>query len=244
MGRRTAPNQAGPSPSGGPDPEKVGDRDVKAHFKKTGYSWRRCRRSVKSRRCAEGFAKAKDIQTALKKWDDEDKISLFYFDESGFSTASSVPYAWQPKGQTLEIPCFHSQRLNVLGFVSRDSRSFFHTVEGRVKTEQVAGAFDLFAAHYGDGYAVHKKPCVVIIDNASMHTSRAFLARRDDWMAQGVVLHYLPPYSPELNLIEIVWRKIKYEWLPLSCYASYGTLKQAVLDILSKFGDEYRVTFV
>ncbi|WP_156829871.1 transposase [Methylovulum miyakonense] len=61
---------------------------------------------------------------------------------------------------------------------------------------------------------------------------------------KGVVLHYLPPYSPELNLIEIVWRKIKYEWLPLSCYASYGTLKQAVLDILSKFGDEYRVTFV
>ncbi|WP_156829872.1 transposase [Methylovulum miyakonense] len=65
-----------------------------------------------------------------EKWDDEDKISLFYFDESGFSTASSVPYAWQPKGRTLEIPCFHSQRLNVLGFVSRDSRSFFPTVEG------------------------------------------------------------------------------------------------------------------
>ncbi len=95
------------------------------------------------------FARAQDIQAAMKRWEDGDKISLYYFDESGFSTASSVPYAWQPKGQTLEIPCFHSKRLNVLGFVSRDNRSFFHTVEGSVKTEQVAAAFDLFAAHLG-----------------------------------------------------------------------------------------------
>jgi hypothetical protein len=49
----------------------------------------------------------------MKTLEDAQKINLFYFDESGFTTASSVPYAWHPKGQSLEIPCFHSKRLNV-----------------------------------------------------------------------------------------------------------------------------------
>jgi transposase len=31
-----------------------------------------------------------------------------------------------------------------------------------------------------------------------------------------LIIKYLPPYSPELNLIEILWRRIKYTWLPFS----------------------------
>jgi transposase len=27
-----------------------------------------------------------------------------------------------------------------------------------------------------------------------------------------MVLFYLPPHSPELNLIEIVWKHAKYHW--------------------------------
>jgi transposase len=50
--------------------------------------------------------------------------------------------------------------------------------------------------------------------------------------------------SPELNLIEILWKKIKYEWLPLDCCLSYDSLKKAVFDVLSRFGNEYQITFV
>ncbi|MFI3197268.1 MAG: transposase [Methylococcaceae bacterium] len=28
---------------------------------------------------------------------------------------------------------------------------------------------------------------------------------------------HIAPYSPDLNIIEIVWRKIKYEWMPIPC---------------------------
>ena len=38
---------------------------------------------------------------------------------------------------------------------------------------------------------------------------------------------YLPPYSPELNLIEILWRRIKYTWLPFSAYACLNALSEA-----------------
>ena len=73
------------------------------------------------------------------------------------------------------------------------------------------------------------------------HTRRAFLDRVDGWVACGVVAHYLPPYCPELNPIEILWRKIKHDWLPLSCYAN---LKNAVLEILGGFGIKYQISFV
>lgn len=179
----------------------------------------------------------------MKEMESNNEIKLFYFDESGFTTASSVPYAWQPKGQTLEIDCFHSKRLNILGFMNRKNELYFQAVEGKVNTETVIAAFDRFTARYALEYAEHKKPGIVILDNASTHTSTAFLAKRDDWAACGVGLHYLPTYSPELNLIEILWRNVKYQWLPLSSYLSYENLKKSVLDVLSGFGSEYLITF-
>lgn len=85
---------------------------------------------------------------------------------------------------------------------------------------------------------------MVTLDNAPWPTSRAFRERIDSWGAQGVILHYLPPYCPELNLIEILWRKIKYDWLPLCCYTRYDNLKNAVLEVLSGVGSKYQISFV
>lgn len=166
-------------------------------------------------------------------------MDLFYFDGSGFCTLPSMPYAWQPVGTTLELPAFPSQRLNVLGCLSKDQRAFFHTLEGTVGSAQIADALDRFAAWRG-----HTKPGVVILDNAPWHTSHAIRERQDSWAAQGILLHYLPRYSPELNLIEGLWRKIKYDWLPLSCYESFASLKKALLSVLDGVGSECQITFL
>jgi transposase len=53
----------------------------------------------------------------------------------------------------------------------------------------------------------------------------------------------LPTYSPKLNSIEILWRKIKYDWLPFSAYLSFGKLQEAVEHILKGFGSEYTINF-
>ena len=51
------------------------------------------------------------------------------------------------------------------------------------------------------------------------------------------------PYSPQLNLIEILWRFMTYTWLPFSAYTSFASLCQAVEQILKQFGTEYRIDF-
>lgn len=180
----------------------------------------------------------------LQQLDDEGQINLYYFDESGFCLTPVVPYGWQPVGETFRIPCQRSQRLNVLGFMSRQNNLFYHTTEGRVTADTVIAAFDEFAEqYYFSEFKQTKKPCLIPLDNASMHRSKAFTDRIEHWLVRGVCLHFIPPYSPELNLIEILWRKVKYEWLPMGAYQSYSIMKETVLDVLNSVGRKFRITF-
>ena len=87
------------------------------------------------------------------------------------------------------------------------------------------------------------KKTVVVLDNASIHTSEAFEERLPFWKKHGLILKYLPPYSPELNLIEILWRHIKYRWLPFSAYQCLNALIEALENILSNVGSKYQITF-
>jgi len=84
---------------------------------------------------------------------------------------------------------------------------------------------------------------VVVVDNASIHRSEAFEDRMPYWKQHGLIIKYLSPYSPELNLIEILWRRIKYTWLPFSAYACLNALSEALEAILSHVGSEYQITF-
>ena len=151
-----------------------------------------------------------------------------------------MPYGWSPAGQPLELPAFsHSRRLNVLGFLSRHGKLVYHTTTETVTTPVVIEAFDLLLEQ--------KSPeafTIVVLDNASMHRSASFQRKELEWRAQRLYVIFLPPYSPELNLIEILWRKIKYEWLPVSAYQTFQSLTGHVLKVLSNYGTECVINFV
>jgi hypothetical protein len=75
--------------------------------------------------------------------------------------------------------------------------------EQSVDTSVVIACFEAFSKTL-------KKKTVVVMDNASVHTSEEFEECLSQWKKQGLIIKYLPPYSPELNLIEILWRNITY----------------------------------
>lgn len=87
------------------------------------------------------------------------------------------------------------------------------------------------------------KPTWVILDNAAQHTSKTFKIQSKTWEKAGLFLKYLPPYSPELNLIEILWRFIKYRWLPFSAYLNVAHLKYELETILKQLGIKYQIDF-
>jgi len=72
-------------------------------------------------------------------------------------------------------------------------------------------------------------PTVLLLDRASIHTAGEVMQHRAQWRERGLLLVHLPPYSPELNLMEGKWRKLKYHDLPHRHQSSKQELRQAVL---------------
>lgn len=209
---------------------------LKTLCKRAGLSWKRIRKSLKSKRDPTLFERSRKQLESLIEQAKRDQIDLFYFDESGFTLEPCVPYAWQAMGETLEISTAKSQRLNVLGFVNRDCQFDSIVVEGSVNSAVVVACIDQFVETL-------KRPTVLILDNAPTHRSEEFNENIERWKQRGLTIQPIAPYSPELNIIEIVWRKIKYEWLPFSAYESYENLKNELFNVLAGIGTDFKIKF-
>ena len=212
---------------------------IKRWLKERHWVWKRCRRSLKAKQEPAAFEEGQRVLNALQAKETAGEIDLFYLDESGFSADGCIPYAWQQQGKTLALPANTTGRVNVVGLVSGQGESYFHTVETTVTSSVVAEAMaDFIQSRPSD------KLTVVIMDNAPVHR-KAERENQAAWLLGRVWVWFLPPYSPELNLIEILWKKIKYEWLPWEAYASFQALRNALQEIFRNYGTElkYQVNF-
>ena len=198
--------------------------------------WKRVRRSLKAKRDPDLFERSR-LELALLSMQARDElIDLRYFDQSGFTLEPSVPYAWQTIGTTIELPCSKSKRLNVLGLMGKDCSFQSWVFDSSINSSVVVAFFDQLAESIN-------RPMAVVIDNASIHTSGEFTENIEKWANKGLVIVKIPPYSPELNLIEILWRKIKYEWMPFSAYQSFQNLQECLFEILANIGKSYTIEF-
>jgi transposase len=198
--------------------------------------WKRMRKSAKSQRDEAAFREAQAELQEFQEAHRDGELDLYYFDEAGFSLQPSIPYGWQPKDETQEIPSRRSQQVNVLGFLSLSCSFVPFTVEGTIDTDVVIVCFEAFSKQL-------ERMTIVVIDNASSHTSKRFEACCEEWEERGLFLYFLPPHCPELNLIEILWRMMKYHWLPLSAYESFQCLVKHVHELLAQVGSRYTIAF-
>ena len=164
-------------------------------------------------------------------------IALYYGDESGFCLTSALPYGWQFPGEQVAAPPRHGQRFNVLGFCNATTNDLHAAArEGSLDTAFVVDTPDAWAA-------TRTCPTVPVPDNATIHHAAAFQARLAAWEDRDVYVFYLPAYSPHLNKIETLRRKVKYEWLRPEAYRDFKPLKTAVWHILDRVGRQYTIQF-
>ncbi len=215
----------------------VSVKTLKRLAKKCDLVWKRVRKSVRPKRNKKESGQAKKEIGELKKQQKNGDTDIYYSDESGFDPEPTVPYAWQPKGETIEIPSFKGSRINVPGFLNTENNDFFcFTWECSVDTDVAVACFDRFSEEI-------TKETYVIPDNAPCHTSGEFLENIEKWEEKGLFLIYLPAYSPELNLIEILRRFIKYTWLSFPAYTSQENLVKELNKVLAGIGSEYVIDF-
>jgi transposase len=217
--------------------QPVSTDTLRRWLKEKGWTWKRCRRSLKEKRDEAEFLEGRRILEAFHEREAAGELDVFYLDESGFSSRSCVPYAWQAKGETLRLPANVAGRMNVIGFLNRHHETYFHTVDGSVTHQEVMGAMDGFIRSRNP-----EKLTIIVMDNASVHR-KAVAEGQWEWLGHRVWVWFLPAYSPELNPIEILWKKIKYEWLPWAAYQCFETMRFALAGIFENLGGKYRVNF-
>ena len=200
------------------------------------YSWKRARLSLKRKRNKVEFELKQEQIESLKRLEDSGYLDLYFGDESHFGLTPNVPYAWQTKENPILLPAAKGKFLNVIGLMTRKNKLFFEVLETTYNTDKVISYMDRFVAQT-------VKRTVVILDNSPIHKSKKFMAKIEEWKEKDVLIFFLPPYSPELNLIEILWRRIKYQWIPFDAYICFQNLKERLSYVLSNFGEKYDIIF-
>jgi len=214
----------------------VSKTTIKRVLKDVQMSWRRIQRRPKKKPDADEYTQKKQELDTFQKQEDEGKIDLYYFDESGFCLESGTPYAWQEKGQSIEIPTGKGSRLNVVGFLSRQDKLQAWTFEASVNSDVVIACIDAFSMTLS-------KHTVLVIDNAPFHTSHAVEDKLAEWKDKGLELFFLPPYSPQLNIIEILWRFMKYEWIEFDAYKGWKYYVEYIEEVIIHYGTKYVINF-
>lgn len=83
---------------------------------------------------------------------------------------------------------------------------------------------------------------IVVRDNAPIHRGEAMREKQAEWEKKGLSLFYLPPYSPELNAIEILWKQAKYFWRRFLALSGLE-LQREIEALMQGYGSEYTITF-
>ena len=182
------------------------------------------------------------MQRALKKMQAdarEGKIELLYMDEAGFSCVPNVQRSWSPLGQAHSVDAsVGRKRVNVLAALDCAGNALhFQTRERSVDRTDVIDFLQQLATQSNPD-----KWTFVVMDNASMHHNIDYDIRHEWMVHHRFTPLYIPAYSPELNLIEIVWKHAKYHWREFVTWSKHN-LVQEVHSLLSGFGTKFHVSF-
>lgn len=194
------------------------------------------RKWLKPKQNEEEYTRLAAELEELLKLEDQQYLRVFFSDESGFCLTPCVPYGWQPSGQYTAIVPQKSPRRNVFGLLSRNNQFEGYDICGTMNAEILAACLDDFATKI-------TQKAIVVMDNASFHHADLIRDKIQEWKEKDLYIWFLPRYSPHLNLIETLWRKIKYEWLKPHHFTNWHSLNQALDEIFNGIGSKYRIEF-
>lgn len=128
----------------------------------------------------------------------EEKI--LFMDSVHPTQATKLSYGWILKGKTYEIPTTASRtRLNLIG--AMELENIDQTTVAEYQTINANSVTDFFKK-LREKYPIDAK-LHIILDQAGYHRSDEL---KKEAKNLNIDLHYLPPYSPNLNSIERLWK--------------------------------------
>jgi len=172
----------------------------------------------------------KDYETLKKTLSEDDH--LMFMDGVHPTHAVRFTRGWIRRGQRKEIPTNGSQkRLNILGALDLEKMKLTTQAYETIKGESIIAFFMHLLSVMPRG-TIH-----IVLDQARYHTCKEVKA----WLQlnRRIQVHYLPPYSPNLNAIEPCW-KIMHEHTTNNQYhASFKDFTEKIWEFLNHTFDHY-----
>ena len=146
-----------------------------------------------------------EIYEQLKAISEEKDEPILFLDGVHPSMQTKVAHGWIKKGKEKEVPTTASKtRVNILGAINLNNMSVItDECEKNINGSSIINFFDLIKKEYSSKTAIH-----LILDQAGYNKS---FPVREYASKLGIHLHYLPPYSPNLNAIERLWKVMNEE---------------------------------
>ena len=202
--------------------------DAEKNLEKKDYIWKRIKLDLWKRADEDEKEFVRQDLAELTEKADRDLLDLICFDGAGFNLWAKVVYARQKRGERITVPVTRGNSQNVLGLMWHRCQKFASFVfEGSIDSNVVGSCFDIIAGNI-------EKETWIVLGNASIHKSEEFAGKIKEWEKLGLKIYFLPAYCPSLNKIEMLWKKIKYDWLSWEAYSSHKNLCQELDSILSQ----------
>ncbi len=191
---------------------------------------------MKNKETEEVYEHKREILGELETLAENQEIDLYYSDESRVSLEPNVPYGWQFADEEVSLPTTKGGGLNCFALLSRTNQCLVKTGEQTFSAQFILEQFEVLSFNL-------RKLTVIVLDNARIHTSKIIKERIKVWQQRGLYLFYLPRYSPHLNIVEILWRKLKYEWLSPLDYQEKENLFYQIRLALTGVGQNLFIQF-
>jgi len=156
---------------------------------------------------------------------------VFFMDAAHFVLSPFLGFLWSCVRVFIPAPSGR-QRFNVLGALNAVTKEIFTvTNQTYITSVQVCELLTQLAL-LGAGL-----PTTVVLDNARYQRCKLVMAHA---ASLGIELLFLPPYSPNLNLIERLWKFVKKQCLYSKYYDKFEKFKQAISDCLETASVEHK----
>lgn len=147
--------------------------------------------------------KRKVFLDQLHSWTADDKVEMWFLDETGVEGDPRPRRRWAQPGKPRTVPHLGDHiRQNVVGAVCPKNGALFSLIVDSMDAE----IFQIYLDELAKAVPkIDGKRQLLIMDNASWHKSAQL-----HW--HHFEPTYLPPYSPDFNPIERLWLRLKADW--------------------------------
>ena len=160
------------------------------------------------------------------------KCELLFVDASHFILTAFLGYLWSFVRIFVKSPSGR-QRYNVLGAFNAISHELFTVTNSTyINANSIIALMTQILEHYV-GSAI-----TLVMDNARYQHCKLVMDFAKD---HGIELLFLPPYSPNLNLIERLWGYVKKKCLYNKYYPDFSSFKSGIDDCIYNVGKKHKV---